>query len=275
MEAVKSVFKDDSTKERMYVATLSTGEQKKYPAYSVIKKIIVSQGLIRWLKKSNANNRTQEEIYQIIQDNKEQGASAIANAVWTSIFTGTGEDYADDQRNIGSHIHWLIEQHLSGHDVGKVEEPFTYAWGQFLEWQKLHTIEVLPEGLELELVSLTHRFGGTIDCVATIDGQLEIVDWKTSSGIFNDYPVQVAAYRALWNSNMPDRPINSARIIRIPKKEWNVYKDKRSRNKLLECKLDAKKLDYLFGLFTKARDWYEYMSATSTLNKINEFLDTV
>jgi len=103
---------------------------------------------------------------------------------------------------------------------------------------------------------------------------LEIVDWKTSSGIFNDYPVQVAFYRALWNENNPDQPINNARIIRIPKKEWNVHKSGRSRNKLLELKLGEKQLDFLLGLFTEARDWYEYMNATTTFNKLTQYLET-
>ena len=274
MPKIVGVSKNDTGRERVYEAKLETGEIKSFPAYSTIKKIIVSYGLIRWMKKSNANTLTQEEVYKLVAGSYQDGADAISTMLYNKIFCGTGEDYADEQRNIGSHIHWLIEQFLSGREVPIQEEPFKYAWEQFLIWHRDHAIEVLPEGLELELVSLNLRAGGTIDMVAKIDGQLEIVDWKTSSGIFNDYPVQVAFYRALWNENNPDQPINNARIIRIPKKEWNVHKSGRSRNKLLELKLGETQLDFLLGLFTKARDWYEYMNATTTFNKLTDFLES-
>ena len=61
---------------------------------------------------------------------------------------------------------------------------------------------------EMQLVSEQYRFGGTPDAIGMIRGELCLVDWKTSNGIYSDYLLQIAAYRLLWEENHPDQPLN-------------------------------------------------------------------
>ena len=51
--------------------------------------------------------------------------------------------------------------------------------------------------VEQPFVSDRFRFGGTIDCLAKIDGQLVLLDFKTSKGIFPEMLIQLAAYNQL------------------------------------------------------------------------------
>ena len=45
------------------------------------------------------------------------------------------------------------------------------------------------------------RSAGTPDAIGQVNGQLCLVDWKTSNGVYVDYLLQLAAYRRLWEKN--------------------------------------------------------------------------
>lgn len=62
----------------------------------------------------------------------------------------------------------------------------------FQDWFKSSGLEVVLG--DTAVASLDHEYGGKFDAVAVIDGKFVIVDFKTSSGIREDYALQVAAY---------------------------------------------------------------------------------
>lgn len=115
----------------------------------------------------------------------------------------------------GTLAHAMIEAHLLGKDassavtsaytpdmVSKAESSFL----AFLEWAGQTQLRVVET--EVSLVSETYKFGGTLDAgVLSINGQLALGDWKTSSGIYPDHLIQLAAYKLLWDDCRPDTPI--------------------------------------------------------------------
>lgn len=114
----------------------------------------------------------------------------------------------DEAADIGTLAHALVEEHVleelgtpesrvnvleySPEQLDKAENAFL----GFLEWEDLH--EVQYEAAELQLVSDAHRYGGTLDIVASVDGKLTLVDLKTSKGVYPSHRIQLAAYRQLW-----------------------------------------------------------------------------
>ena len=78
------------------------------------------------------------------------------------------------------------------------------SFSAFRQWFDNSHLELLET--EMHLVSAQHRFGGTPDAVGRLKGQLSLLDWKTSKGIYAEYLVQLAAYEHLWNENR-DEPI--------------------------------------------------------------------
>ena len=61
---------------------------------------------------------------------------------------------------------------------------------------------------EMELVSEEYRFGGCPDAIGlNSQGQVCLLDWKTSNGVYTDYLIQIAAYKHLWEENHPTKPI--------------------------------------------------------------------
>jgi len=72
---------------------------------------------------------------------------------------------------------------------------------------------------EYQLVSEKHRYGGTLDVVAMDEqGDLIILDIKTSKAVYPDYHTQLAAYVNLWNENH-ENPIDRYYIVRIGKED--------------------------------------------------------
>ena len=93
----------------------------------------------------------------------------------------------------GSLIHEVIQKTL----VGKpVEVPVTIrpAFESFCEFNETRNIFFHPEYVERSIWSQTHRYSGTIDALASIDGKFGVLDIKTSAGFYPEYNLQTAAY---------------------------------------------------------------------------------
>lgn len=136
-----------------------------------------------------------------------------------------GEDiykYTDEAKAIGSLAHELIAESLGG-PAAKVKgyspdqlERAQYSVKVFADWQARHG-DLKPLSIELPLVSEAHHYGGTIDLVAEIDGHVELIDFKTGSGIWPEHEVQVGAYWKLLDEG--GARIEGARILRIGRTE--------------------------------------------------------
>lgn len=117
--------------------------------------------------------------------------------------------------DIGTVGHAMVEARIKGGDpfaletfCGLSEGDQTKARSSFTayeSWASMSRLEVLEQ--EMTLVSEEHRFGGTPDAIGLVNGQLCLVDWKTSNAVYMDYLLQLAAYRQLWEENHPDRPL--------------------------------------------------------------------
>jgi len=142
-----------------------------------------------------------------------------------------GIDYKairDNAGTVGTIAHYLILCHLKGItpdltmysqiDIDKSQTCLK----KYLEWEKENKIE--PILVEHPMVSGIFGFGGTIDCLAKLNGDLVLIDHKTSSGIYTEMFYQLAAYAQLLLEN--DYAIKNARILRIGKNEDEGFEQK-------------------------------------------------
>lgn len=60
---------------------------------------------------------------------------------------------------------------------------------------------------ELEMVSESHKYGGTMDIMAEKDGHLYIIDIKTSNSIHPEMVIQLQAYRELFHENYSNKHV--------------------------------------------------------------------
>lgn len=121
----------------------------------------------------------------------------------------------DEAGNVGTAAHAMVEARIKGEDPEAREELLALddegkgkarnAFGMYEKWARMSNLEIIEQ--EMQLVSERYKFGGTPDAIGRIDGELCLVDWKTSNGVFSDYLLQLAAYKLLWEENHPDRPL--------------------------------------------------------------------
>ena len=86
--------------------------------------------------------------------------------------------FVDDKAAIGTLAHQMIADYLRGETTDTSEyskmqiEQAENAVLSFLEWEKSHKLQ--PILVEEPMVSERHRFGGTVDLVATINDEPEL-----------------------------------------------------------------------------------------------------
>lgn len=141
--------------------------------------------------------------------------------------------YVDEKARAGTLAHEMILAHFKGEkantsDYTSVEIDLAEnAFLSFLEWEKNKKIE--PIYIEHSLVSERHGYGGTFDLLATMDSEICLMDFKTGSGIYREYWLQLAGYMQLLFENYLDLEIEKAMIINIPRTEdENFIEDRRS-----------------------------------------------
>jgi hypothetical protein len=142
-----------------------------------------------------------------------------------------GIDYKavrDNAGLVGTIAHYMILCHLKSQvpdltgyaemDINKAKVCLKKYW----EWEKENKIEAVL--VEYPMVSKLFNFGGTIDCLAKLNGKYILIDHKTSNGIYSSYFYQLAAYAQLLLENGYE--IENARILRIGKDENEGFEQK-------------------------------------------------
>lgn len=122
-------------------------------------------------------------------------------------------DKRDSAAEAGTLAHSLVEAKIHGLPLPdlSVHPPEIAAqakqgYENYLRWQEDNKIEIAYQ--EMELVSAKHLFGGCPDAIGKDShGQLCILDWKTSNGVYVDYLMQIAAYSILWEEHHPTEPL--------------------------------------------------------------------
>lgn len=127
---------------------------------------------------------------------------------------------SDKATEIGSQAHKLIEHTLRsalGAVVGpapKVCEEALWAFMAFEDWARTH--EVQPIRIEETVWSREYGYAGTLDLVARVDGQVSVVDFKTSKAIYAESHLQNVAYQVAL-AEMGHEDVSRGYIVRIPK----------------------------------------------------------
>ena len=125
-------------------------------------------------------------------------------------------DKAEEAAAIGTLAHEMVEKFINGEDhVVVIKDVETEAaskalnaFQMFRDWKEQTKIEIISHYQEIKLVSEKYQYGGTPDAIGKFNGKLILLDWKTSNSVYQDYLLQLAAYKLLWEENHPDEPID-------------------------------------------------------------------
>jgi hypothetical protein len=108
----------------------------------------------------------------------------------------------------GSRVHHAIAALLTGQEI-KMDMPFTNAdgepmaltadeWGAvmtFVDWHRL----AKPTSILVERsgINLKEGYGGTLDFLCAIEGELWLIDFKTSANIYRSHEMQLSALKRI------------------------------------------------------------------------------
>lgn len=108
--------------------------------------------------------------------------------------------YMRERADIGTRVHNACERFLNGLTVElPAEDPIGdfsrlfYGFTQWLEKVEPHTLAT-----EKFVYSTRHGYAGSADFVCEIDGELWIIDFKTSKSLHDAMGLQLAAYRQAY-----------------------------------------------------------------------------
>jgi hypothetical protein len=121
-----------------------------------------------------------------------------------------------DAGTIGSLTHKWVERYIKGENPEPpVNEGIRESVAKFQQWVSDHGVKFLCS--EQPVYSQRHNYIGTLDFICWIDGRLFIGDLKTSNGIYDEYLMQVAAYKYARNEEFPKENYAGMLIVRIGK----------------------------------------------------------
>ena len=121
-----------------------------------------------------------------------------------------------DAAGYGTFMHGYVEKYIKGEKPAMpVHEGLAEAVKKFHVWEAEHNVKFILS--EQVIFSKTYQYSGTLDFVATIDGRLVLGDLKTSSGIYDEMWLQVAAYRLARSEEFPNEKYDDQAILRIGK----------------------------------------------------------
>lgn len=105
----------------------------------------------------------------------------------------TAKESTQKSAQEGTQIHEAVEKILIG-EQPVIEEAISPALDAFRQFLSEKNIQVDPNYVEKRLINYDHRYAGTMDALALIDGKLGVLDIKTSQAIYRDYNLQTSAY---------------------------------------------------------------------------------
>lgn len=129
----------------------------------------------------------------------------------------------DKAADLGTYAHALIDGFITGHVVEPEEfahltaeqhELADQCFRTFEQWWAQNDCEAVET--ELALVSEAHNFGGRLDGLIRVCGELSVVDWKTSAGLYADHIAQVCGGYMILAEESGFEPLR-ADLLRVSK----------------------------------------------------------
>lgn len=124
---------------------------------------------------------------------------------------------SQDAADIGSIVHRFAELYALGEKPPLPINPQARAAAeQFLGWWEGNHVEVIAA--ERKVYNRAWNYAGTVDLIAEVRGAgLVIADFKTSSGIWPEYRLQLAAYQGAYEEEHPGMEIDQRLCLRFGK----------------------------------------------------------
>jgi len=164
--------------------------------------------------------------------------------------------------NEGTQVHEAIEAYLLGEEITWLNEygEAKYSmdvWKNILKFDEFwkQTKPILIES-EIHLFSDESKIAGTCDLVLEIDGEIWILDIKTSNSLHTSQDLQIAAYAKMWNETFEEKVVRAGILWLKSSKRGPDKSGKKIQGKGWEIYESFRSLEENWSFFQKILDLY-------------------
>jgi len=164
--------------------------------------------------------------------------------------------------NEGTQVHEAIEDYLLGKELTWLNEygEAKYSmdvWKNILKFDEFWK-QVKPTLIESEihLFSDEAEIAGTCDLVLEIDGEIWILDIKTSNSLHTSQDLQIAAYAKMWNETFEEKVVRAGILWLKSAKRGPDKSGKKIQGKGWEVYESSRSIEENWGFFQKILDLY-------------------
>lgn len=172
-------------------------------------KVIAKPALIPWAARMAGEYVSENlKVGQVVDEIQKDALIKGAIGAHKNKLTNAGD--------FGTLLHGWVEQWIKRQNPPLPTHPvLREAAVKFLQWVEANN--VIFEASEKKVYSEKYGYAGTFDFIARVGGKLVIGDLKTSSGIWDEYWLQLAAYQQALEEEFPGVKIEDTMIIRCGK----------------------------------------------------------
>ncbi|OGS32961.1 MAG: hypothetical protein A2218_10265 [Elusimicrobia bacterium RIFOXYA2_FULL_53_38] len=202
-------------KSHLYDVTLD-GKTTRYPGVTGMLSVISKPALVPWAKRE-ALGMVENALLKRLDGR--QSARLVLDKDWIQSVLEDAkrrpDQLKDEAADLGSQAHAFIDLIVHGKEPETIPEQIAGPVRAFKDWWKASGIQLVMG--DTKVASCIHGYGGSLDALGWRNGKFVILDWKTSSGIYNEYALQVAAYAQAFLETF-GVPCEEAIIVRFGKK---------------------------------------------------------
>ncbi|MEK7559913.1 MAG: hypothetical protein AAB522_01270 [Patescibacteria group bacterium] len=136
------------------------------------------------------NNAWYPRVTKILEVKSKPGLDAFFKEVGSYDFA---EEIKNKSAEEGSLVHETVQKLACGEPI-IIPEQIRPAAETFLDFIGEKNIIFHPDFIERQVWSNFHKYAGTVDALASINGKFAVLHIKTSTGFYPEYNLQTAAY---------------------------------------------------------------------------------
>lgn len=160
----------------------------------------------------------------------------------------------------GTQVHEAVEALINGEEINWMDDFGNARYSQ-LVWEMINKFvefwkETKPEIIATEqfVYSDEFKFAGTTDLVVKLNGQVWLLDIKTSNSLHTSYNLQLSAYAKAWDESYDDK-IEETGVLWL-KSSKRSSKEGKLQGKGWEVVQGDKSIDEYFTMFKNIYDIY-------------------
>jgi len=194
-------------------------EDKLVPAVTRIVDAVSPKSLTEWAAKAGA-----DWWFKISNSDNYKDDVEMQAIVYDGI-RFAHKEISREAQIIGSDVHkwielWIKFQISGGESITEYPEDVRIPMENFHKWVESREVEWIAS--EKKVYSKFWNYAGTIDALAKINGELYVIDFKTSAKIYKEYYLQVYGYAQAIHEMVNDdsnKHYPKGMIVRLDKNE--------------------------------------------------------